>query len=552
MIAKFFIKLKFQQKLRASFLVMILLVVINALIAKFMIGVISNHIDYYRSIEQIIRTINQTTLSVHHFSRTLLREHANQVYFLLQSIQSQIKNTVETTDAEINQSGIQQQLEQFKLSFQTFVIKKEQENALENRAVNLGKSLVTSIDAIRTKNSYLFNSAELNIIVSQILEMQWQGQDVMLTKTPEATDKLRAVAANLITNSEKIRIVPRQTDEQQLIFRVIRDVKDYVAVFEHLIRHQTQVAHTEKTLLAIADDVYQSCVGFESVIYQGIRQQVLFNEVIMLLILILSFVFAQKVKSFLFFQITQPISELVQITRQIAEGSRTVRAEVTTDDEIGELARAFNIMTLSLLRFEEAMKLANQSLELRVKERTEELTELNKKLASLTMTDGLTGIANRRHFDEVFQKEYARHLRSGACLSIILLDIDHFKQFNDHYGHPEGDACLCQIAKRIAECVTRVTDLAARYGGEEFVCILPETELEGAIVIAEQIRLHIVAAAIPHEFSSVAKIVTVSLGLISTRCTDDKSKDQLLKKTDQMLYQAKANGRNCLEFYCDF
>ena len=174
--------------------------------------------------------------------------------------------------------------------------------------------------------------------------------------------------------------------------------------------------------------------------------------------------------------------------------------------------------------------------------------EFNRKLEALSSTDGLTGIANRRRFDEVLAKEYSRHARSGAELSLILLDIDYFKAFNDNYGHVNGDECLRQIAQVIAGCAARKPDLAARYGGEEFACILPETDINGAIAIAEKIRRGIIACAIPHKGSNIADCVTASLGVVTTRCAVDKTSLLILSRVDELLYRAKSFGRNRVEF----
>ena len=178
----------------------------------------------------------------------------------------------------------------------------------------------------------------------------------------------------------------------------------------------------------------------------------------------------------------------------------------------------------------------------------EALEESNRKLEALSHTDGLTGIANRRYFDEILSQEHGRHVRSGGELSLILLDIDHFKAFNDIYGHVKGDECLRQVARVIAESASRPADLAARYGGEEFVCILPETNSVGAVVIAQKIRLGIQALAIPHTGSSVSGHVTVSLGIVTVRCTINGSVVDIVEQADAMLYQAKSSGRNQVKF----
>lgn len=172
------------------------------------------------------------------------------------------------------------------------------------------------------------------------------------------------------------------------------------------------------------------------------------------------------------------------------------------------------------------------------------LSESNRRLSELSITDGLTEIANRRHFDEVFAMEYARHIRSGRTLSLIMLDVDHFKHFNDSFGHLAGDECLKSIAQVLKGSARRSSDLAARYGGEEFACILPETDHEGALCVAEKIRIGIRQLAIPNEPNSAASVVSASLGVVSVRCFAGKNRCELISCADAMLYRAKAEGRD--------
>ncbi len=168
----------------------------------------------------------------------------------------------------------------------------------------------------------------------------------------------------------------------------------------------------------------------------------------------------------------------------------------------------------------------------------------NEKLLHLSRTDELTQLANRRWLMECLRHEYARHARSGAPLSFILLDMDAFKDFNDHYGHLEGDACLQRLAGVLSSHARRPGDLAARYGGEEFACLLPETDRPGAIGIAETIRAALMGLAIPHDRSPVAGVVTASLGVATVHCTQDGAPEDLIARADALLYQAKKNGRN--------
>jgi|GEM_PF-2414339 len=172
---------------------------------------------------------------------------------------------------------------------------------------------------------------------------------------------------------------------------------------------------------------------------------------------------------------------------------------------------------------------------------------MRDKLVTLAATDGLTGLANRYHFDGMLAYEYARHLRSGEELSLIMLDIDQFKAFNDAYGHLNGDECLRKIAKALTKTVSRCTDLVARYGGEEFVVLLPDTSLRGAVIIAERIRNCISDLALPSK-DACTGFVTASLGVVSGRFLKGSSIVDVLAEADIQLYTAKAEGRNRVAF----
>lgn len=173
-----------------------------------------------------------------------------------------------------------------------------------------------------------------------------------------------------------------------------------------------------------------------------------------------------------------------------------------------------------------------------------ELKRARDELFRLASTDSLTGLANRQHFDDRLETECRRQQRSQSELSAIFLDIDHFKAFNDAYGHPAGDGCLRQIGAALAGAMRRTADLAARYGGEEFTCILPETTEFGARVVAEQIAAGIARLAIPHANSLVAPHVTASIGAFTVPASARFTAADLLRAADQCLYRAKESGRN--------
>jgi diguanylate cyclase (GGDEF)-like protein len=167
-------------------------------------------------------------------------------------------------------------------------------------------------------------------------------------------------------------------------------------------------------------------------------------------------------------------------------------------------------------------------------------------LKALSTVDGLTGIANRRHFDEALDREWRRGIREEFALSLLLIDIDFFKGYNDHYGHQSGDDCLRRVAQTLAETFKRPSDLVARYGGEEFVVIASATDATGAAFMAERLRSRIEEMCIPHAASTYGSCVTVSIGVATIVPTFENSMETLIASADEALYQAKREGRNCL------
>ena len=172
------------------------------------------------------------------------------------------------------------------------------------------------------------------------------------------------------------------------------------------------------------------------------------------------------------------------------------------------------------------------------------LSEMNK-IASI---DGLTQIPNRRRFDEHLEHQWKQMIRERSPICLILFDIDHFKQFNDTYGHLAGDDCLKQVAQVLEGCVQRPSDLIARYGGEEFAAILPQTTIAGAIEVAQRVQTEIANLKILHEKSSVSDYLTLSIGIAGSIPTLTQSFSKLLDEADQYLYLAKQQGRDRIIF----
>ena len=178
------------------------------------------------------------------------------------------------------------------------------------------------------------------------------------------------------------------------------------------------------------------------------------------------------------------------------------------------------------------------------KKTEEQLVILQKELEDMSYKDGLTGVANRRMFDSILELEWANARRNGQPLSVIMIDIDHFKEFNDHYGHIQGDDCLIRVAQVLGSAATRARDFLARYGGEEFVLVLPEADADAAAKIAERCRQLIFKEQIPHARSPVSAVLTISLGVGTITPGHEDQAMAFIETIDKKLYQAKQLGRN--------
>ncbi|WP_323813090.1 sensor domain-containing diguanylate cyclase [Cellvibrio sp. NN19] len=185
------------------------------------------------------------------------------------------------------------------------------------------------------------------------------------------------------------------------------------------------------------------------------------------------------------------------------------------------------------------------------KQTEQKLVELQKELEQLSFKDGLTGLANRRKFDLSMEIEWRNAKRTGQPLSLIMVDIDYFKQYNDHYGHLQGDDCLKAVSKALNECALRARDFVARFGGEEFVLVLPETSAEAVAVVAEHCREAIAKLQIHHAKSSIGPHLSISLGVGTIVPTPNDQQLDFINKVDRRLYLAKQKGRDCIVSECN-
>jgi two-component system chemotaxis family response regulator WspR len=170
--------------------------------------------------------------------------------------------------------------------------------------------------------------------------------------------------------------------------------------------------------------------------------------------------------------------------------------------------------------------------------------EANLELQRLNNVDGLTGLSNRRYFDEVIDAEWKRCTRAQTSVALLMIDVDNFKQYNDTYGHMAGDEVLKKVSNAVRKSCERATDVAARFGGEEFAVVLPSTDLAGAVHLAEKVRQSIAALALVHSGSTTGAHLSVSIGVASAVPQRGDSYADVIKTADQALYEAKRSGRN--------
>ncbi len=272
----------------------------------------------------------------------------------------------------------------------------------------------------------------------------------------------------------------------------------------------------------------------------------IFTTVIVAIGIMLGIMFANKISS--------PIKELSQAATSIAHGDLNQRVSYTSNDEIGDLAMVFNKMGEDLKASREEIEKYSKNLEKMVKDRTIQLETANKELnhtkelyRQLSIKDGLTGIYNHRYFEEILSKEFARVKRYARPISLLMIDLDHFKKFNDTYGHPTGDYILKQLSALLSKFV-RSVDFVARYGGEEFSIILFETEKQDAIKSADRLVRLVRQKKFPPIEGLPELSITISVG-VANYPQDAKTRETLVKKADDALYQAKTTGRDKFYFF---
>ena len=300
---------------------------------------------------------------------------------------------------------------------------------------------------------------------------------------------------------------------------------------------RVEFAHARSALSGWTVTMAVAQSAFDAPLYQALRQIALGGAALLLLACGLAVAYGRT--------ISRPIAALAAAAAALGRGERPAPLELGIR-EAQRVAHAIDAAADLIAERGAEREALLKTLEQRVAERTSELRESEARLRLLATTDSLTGLPNRRRFDEVFAVAWRQALRDQSTISLLMIDADYFKCYNDCYGHEAGDACLRAIAGVIASLVVRAGDFAARYGGEEFLVLLPATDAEGALTVAQRIHAGICELNVPHDGSPMG-IATVSIGVATAIPQHSADRRTLIRAADRNLYVAKQAGRSRIE-----
>ena len=449
----------------------------------------------------------------------------------------------------------------------------EQVRALESGMRKASDELQESVRSLRAEPVPARLDATVARLSEAALEARLAQQEYILSRDVEWVQRLRTHLNVIVREAGALRQQSPVVETQIVAYSIAQDVQVLRAAFERFAELTRRKIDNENEMLQVAARIVERVGEASDRQRTGIARQIMWIATSMVLaggvVLVLWALLGRR-----FVQgLTRPLTELVEMSGSLARGDYARRIEVRAPDELGDLAQGFNVMAATVQGQIETLRATDRelrartaqletanaalgeaktaaealsaSLEVKVRERTEALETANRQLTELTVTDALTGLANRRHFDLALVEEWARAQRSGQPLALLMVDVDFFKPYNDHYGHQAGDDCLRRVAHFLRGAARRAGDLVARYGGEEFAVVAADTDLAAALSLAEAMRATVAAAAIPHAVTPVAGgTATVSIGVAVTVPKFGETPERLLLRADAALYLAKSQGRN--------
>ena len=450
----------------------------------------------------------------------------------------------------------------------------DQSAALESGMHKALQDLTASMQAIQADKTSGPASAVQAVLVQSILRTRIVHQQFVLSRDMDLSAQMDEHIQSIVAASALMRARAPDVETQITAYNIGQEAMLLNTAFLKLSDYTRKTMVSEESMArageAISERVDAAARQQRESIAKEINLIVFSMFVASLLVIVFGFVLGRRFVR----GITQPLIQLVEVSESVARGNYAQQIVVQSQDEISALALSFNRMagtvkqqidTLSeseqrvrqrtselesanraLVLAKESAEALNASLESKVQERTAALREANRRLTELTVTDALTGLSNRRHFDAALSEEWSRAARNGQTLAVFMFDVDFFKAYNDHYGHQAGDECLRNVARILKASARRAGDLVARYGGEEFVAIAVGVDLETAVDLAESMRQAVERLSMPHAVSPIGREVTISIGVAVAVPAVDSPAENLLRRADQALYRAKEAGRNCV------
>ena len=564
---------KIAGKLNLMFLVLMALIVVNSLIVCFSLYVVyTRRVDLF-ALQNLLQQVDQVESSQLRFRLSNQRKDALSTLNSLNRVQS-IFNTLppKLFDAPDHSESVKDLIGGLDSRFNEYLLYQEQVSSLESGMRKTGEELLASMQKLKA-NTSLDPLSDLRAqLVQSVLEARIIQQEFSLGRDMSLTVRMEKCVKSIIATAGNLRAQSKSTVEQIEAYNIGQQALLLDSAFVKL-RDYTKIKMTHEQSMTTAAKTILQRVDEAATRQRASISSLLFFVVIgvlsaSLMIIAAGFLFGRWFVR----KITGSLTQLLQISHSIAYGDYSPKSLPITADEFGELATSFNDMANTVTRHinelqeseqrvlqrtnelemaneslavsHAASEALNVSLEAKVLERTLELEEANLKLSELTVTDALTGLFNRRRFDQVIAEEWMRASRTEQSLAILMIDVDNFKAYNDHYGHLAGDECLRKVAHVLQACARRASDLVARYGGEEFVVVAADMEIQAAQELAETFRRSVEALAIAHEFSQTSAVVTISIGVSVAMPNANMQPESLLRMADAAMYYAKDGGRN--------
>ena len=560
-------------KLNWLFYFLLTLIVANTLVVLISLYIMYDRNTTLSALDGFVEQVSQIEISQLRFRLEHKREDALNARYALNRAQS-ILVTLPNGVFKDSASGksVKTLMATLDDRFNEYLLYQEQASSLESRMRKMGDELLSAAQQLLdSKAPGVFEHLRAQLVHS-VLDATIIQQEFALKRDMSSSAQMAQTVKAIVGSSNRLRAQSQRVETQIEAYNIGQQALLLDSAFVKLRDYTKMKVLNEKGVSTAAKDILLR--GHEAASGQRASISALLLVIMIsmlsasLLLISIGFLSGRR----FIHKLTSSLSQLMQMSRRISHGDYSQHSLPPSSDEFGELATSFNEMALtvenqihalreseqkvsqrtaeleaankSLAQSKAATEALNALLEAKVGERTQALEEANIKLSELTVTDALTGLSNRRRFDQVITEEWMRASRTGQSLAILMIDVDHFKAYNDHYGHQAGDECLRKVAGVLQANARRASDLVARYGGEEFVVVAGDLDIQAAKELAETLRSSVEVLGVSHQFSPVASVVTISIGVSVTTPDANMAPESLLRMADAAMYCAKDGGRN--------